>query len=411
MLPPTFIFFTIVFSTLICVFIAIGLWGTAEDDLEWKILRANGFFNQSAMVCFFLASIHSDVAFIRAFVLGGNLCITAWVVLGVPKWPGVWQGFLAGWQWDQMCWTTISLFCVGLPMMRQFMFDDSRVKFDVGKENKELAEAIWREWWRRAGIPRYDFKTIIELAEFVPAPVGYSLPLFGEGSDASSDEEDEQMTNGSGGGQQIFYYIASGGVEASRSTGAGYDFLAGSGQWLDAFALLAAMGHASVALAMQPTCPTAIVNQEGTIVLKWTERNMNRILHAFDGFAPTCLKSIVSGATLDSLYIQANSGADKELIQVIEKTRQELARDSLPKTAAGNYTSGWDQFKASFISIRDLWVPSNHQRVVNAMRAGSQDSAFLLKLQETKTLMNSLLMEVVKKTSMAPAPVGRRSSE
>lgn len=410
MLPATFYFFTIVFSALISIFIAIGFWGTANDDEfgGWQILKANGFFFQCACVCFFLSSVHQDVAFIRVLVLGGNLCITAWVVLGVPKWPGVWQGFLAGWQWDQLLWTTLSLFCVGLPMFRQFMFDDSKVKFDVGKENTELAEAIWREWWRRAGIPRYDFKTIIELAEFIPAPVGYSLPMTAEDSDTSSDSEDEQI-NGSGGAKQIFYYIASGSVEAQlRSARSGHSFTMQDGYWLDAFALLAMMGHASVAFAMQPSSPTAVVNQEGTILLKWTERNMSRILCAFDGFAPSCLKSIVSGSTLDSLYAQANSGVDGQLFQIIEKKRQELARAPLTKKAAGNYSSCWVQFKHSFISIRDLWTPSNHQRVVNAMRAGSQDEAFLMKLQETKSLMNSLI-EVVRVRSMGASMAPMRT--
>jgi hypothetical protein len=78
------------------------------------------------------------------------------------------------------------------------------------------------------------------------------------------------------------------------------------------------------------------------------------------------------------------------LVEVIEKKRQELARAPLAKSAAVNGSSCWFQFKSSFISIRDLWTPSNHQRVVNAMSAGSQEKAFLMELQETKSLMSSL---------------------
>ena len=36
--------------------------------------------------------------------------------------------------------------------------DEEQVTFSVEKSLEPWAEAVWREWWRRSGIPRQDFQ-------------------------------------------------------------------------------------------------------------------------------------------------------------------------------------------------------------------------------------------------------------
>merc|ERR1740123_83380 len=127
------------------------------------------------MFFFAYSSIVSDVAFIRTGVVLANLFITAWSIFGVPTWPRIWRSELAEVHVDQILWCVFHIVFNGIPMFRQFYFDDSKAKFKVGKEYEALAESVWREWFRRSGIPRTDFKAIVEAGDVIRLPPGEKL--------------------------------------------------------------------------------------------------------------------------------------------------------------------------------------------------------------------------------------------
>jgi len=323
----------------------------------------------------------------------GNIFITGWVIYGVATWPDVWFSPISAIHLDQIIWCIVMIAANALPMFRQFKFDDAKINFEV-EDYEEDAEAVWREWWRRSGIPRFDFKMIAELGEWMELAPGTKLStrqMRQDDSDSESDGEEKAPI------EDVFYYIVHGSLTCQPPEGSGLKpFVIKTGQFLDAFVLMAALGQTSVCLALQTGPTMAQVAEEGTVVIKWTQKAMDRIRFSFSTFAPQCMKTIVSSATLDSLYRHEVTPGNISIYEKVEKKRLELVRAPLPKDAACQQRRMWEQFWLNLVSLRDLWDPSPHQRVVNAVQTGSRELTFFSQLDHAKEELAEMQVVAVK---------------
>ncbi|CAL1157524.1 unnamed protein product, partial [Cladocopium goreaui] len=155
----TFLIFASGLLFIILILVAIGVSGSLEADFHgWTVCWFSGPFYQISNFLFFYAGILHDVAFIRSAVVVANLFIAAFLLFGTPTWPALWKSQLACFRVDTVMWMVLCVFVNAVPMFRQLKFDDSKVTFSVDKSLEPFAEAVWREWWRRSGIPRQDFK-------------------------------------------------------------------------------------------------------------------------------------------------------------------------------------------------------------------------------------------------------------
>jgi len=383
----TSVFFAGVLVALLILFIVVAVVGSSSPSFEgWKVAKPNGPFWQIAMFLFMYSGLVMDVAFIRIAVVLANMFITAWVIFGVATWPNIWFSVLAEIHIDQLIWCFLCCFVNALPMFRQFRFDDSKAEFDVGKEYVECAEATWREWWRRSGIPRSDFKAIVERGEFLTLKPGEALQMTKEVGSSSDDSEDE-MNNGKNGHAEepYFYFIYEGTILAEPNRGSGRTpFELHPGCFWDAFELLAVLGQTSIALVMQHATATNFraVAQVETIVIRWPQSAISSLSPA--GFAPGCLRQVVSAATLDHLYRKVISEEYIKTYERVDNKRRELARADLPKNAANVERSLWKQFTMSHFGWRDFWDPSPHQRVINAMHTGSRELSLLKSMKDSR---------------------------
>eukprot|EP00438_Fugacium_kawagutii_P002494 Skav209087 [mRNA] locus=scaffold207:753479:755722:- [translate_table: standard] len=209
----------------------VGRSGPAGDDLDKQGIRSvfwlPGPFYELSNFLFFYAGLLQDLCFVRSAVVVANLFIAAFLLFGAPVWPGLWnsenarfrvapwdarggwmglaaakhqeEGFdlvpRGGW-YDKECrgvsrvvdrprdaqdtvvWMLLAVVVNAVPMFRQLKFDDSKVTFDVDKSLEPQIEAVWREWWRRSGIPRADFKEILKAGEILEIAVGTELSLL-----------------------------------------------------------------------------------------------------------------------------------------------------------------------------------------------------------------------------------------
>jgi len=391
-----FILYLLGLFITIGIVIIVGIDGSYKSDFGgWKIAKANGPFWVLAQIFFLAAGLMLDVAFIRLAVVLGNIFITAWVIYGVATWPDVWFSPIAAIHVDQLVWCLLCILANALPMFRQFRFDDSRISFEI-EDHEEEAEAVWREWWRRSGIPRFDFKMIAEIGEWLEIEPGMVLSTKEKCYDSSdSDGEDKQLDGKTE--SDVFYYIVSGALNCQPDPNSGLkSFQIKSGQFLDAFVLMAALGQTSVCLAMQTGPTTAVGAEKGTLVIKWNQKAMDQIRFSFSTFAPACLKTIVSSATLDSLYRHEVTPEKSFVYENVERRRLELVRAPLPKDAACVERKMWEQFWLNLVSIRDLWDPSPHQRVVNAVMTGSRELSFYKHLEQAKEEVAEMQITAVK---------------
>jgi len=270
-----------------------------------------------------------------------------------------------------------------------------------------MAESIWREWWRRSGIPRTDFKLIIESGEWLQLSPGESLEMVSADTKVSKKVSKNSLNSDEGDGledshptlQDNYYYIVQGEVQCTPFDGSGRkEFTCRSGYFLDAFHLMSTLGQTSASMAMQTGPLNATVGRSrngdeqssGAIVIKWTHSTLvNKIVRSH-GFAPLCLKTIVSSATLDSLYRYAVTDDMLDVYRMCEQKRKELVRGPLPKNAAMPQRSFLKQFWVSHFSWRDMWEPSPHQRVVNAISTGSRELGFIQEVKIARQFMEDL---------------------
>merc|ERR1712217_542642 len=90
-----------------------------------------------------------------------------------------------------------------------------------------------------------------------------------------------------------------------------------------------------------------------------------------------------------------------DIYNMVETKRKELVRMALPKDAAMPQRPFWKQFWMSHISLRDLWEPSPHQRVVNAISTGSREITFLKEVQEARESLFSMRLTASEALSMS----------
>jgi len=126
------------------------------------------------------------------------------------------------------------------------------------------------------------------------------------------------------------------------------------------------------------------------------------------GFAPQCFKAIVTSATIDSLYEQCVEDDSIEIFDAVEKTRKVLARAPLVKSAANLQRSLWDQFKTAHIGWRDLWEPSPHQRVMNAVSTGSRELGYIKELEDARDGLDSMRQTMTKAATMRKMSTARK---
>jgi len=387
-LTQQFIFFLATLSLLIIVLFAFGAYKGASDPAfgGWKWAPPNGLFWQIAMLSFVYSALFSDVVFIRLAVVLANLFITAWVTLGVAHWPDYFQFFLAEIHIDQFIWAAICIIPTVIPMLRQFHYDDANKEFDVG-DQVAVAEKTWRDWFRLSGIPRSDFKIIVEAGSFVTFAPGQAIPLLldskskrkaGSDSDTSdSEDDDDEDIYAHDKFENVFYYIVRGTVQVFPGKANGRQpFTLEQGQFLDSFALMVLLGHSNLCKAMQ-TQPLQASATTEVLVLSWTRDEMVGKVLRTNGFAADCLRLVLCQATVDQLFLASINPDFREDFDRMLRMRQMLQEADLPKGVANPDRSIWSQFKAAHISLHDLWYPSPHQRVVNAAATGSRELSML----------------------------------
>merc|ERR1711920_1124278 len=168
-------------------------------------------------------------------------------------------------------------------------------------------------------------------------------------------------------------------------------FTLSDGSFWDAFGLMGLLGQTSVAMAMESaeiTQYTATVQEGGLVAIRWREADIASLSPA--GFAPECLKTIVSSATLDSLYKAVIPAEQRKIFQAVDNKRKEYARAPLPKNVNNLTRSVFEQFKLAHISWTDLWNPSPHQRVINASHTGSRELTYMRQLDECKKSLRTM---------------------
>lgn len=376
----TFLIFASGLLFIILILVAIGVSGSLEADFHgWTVCWFSGPFYQISNFLFFYAGILHDVAFIRSAVVVANLFIAAFLLFGTPTWPALWKSQLACFRVDTVMWMVLCVFVNAVPMFRQLKFDDSKVTFSVDKSLEPFAEAVWREWWRRSGIPRQDFKDILDAGEFFESVQGTELQLKAEdSSDGSSDGSEMEAE------EEHFYYIVHGRVLLKPASESGIkDITLDAGYFLDGPALMAFVGQSSVVHAMQPVGPRAFVVSDKVLLIRWSSRQILLKIINSGGFALECLRIVVASATLDAFYKNAVKEDFLPTFESVEAKRQELLRAALPKDAAMLQRSIFQQFWLSHISWGDLWQPSPKQRVINAVRTGSRELGFRQHRHET----------------------------
>ncbi|CAK9005498.1 unnamed protein product [Durusdinium trenchii] len=377
---------------LIAFLAAVAVTGSLQPGFPgWEVVEICGPFYQIANFFFFYAGILHDVAFIRTCVVLGFLFITAYLLYGTPAWPQIWEPERAFFRMDSVFWMILALVVNVVPLLRQIRFDDSKVKFCVADETQERwAEAVWREWWRRSGIPRADFKDIVEAGEFLELVASTELPLKmseidsdGTFSDSDGSWEDES---------DVFYYIVTGKIQLTPDVDSGVKvFTFDDGYFVDGARFVTALGQSSVIFAMQQQLPTVKVVSEKALVIRWTLRSIHEKIVKSNGFALECLRLVVASSTLDSLYRTAVKEDSLCTFQAVDQMKKECLRGPLPKNAAMLQRSFLQQFYLSHFTWADLWRPSPRQRAINAVQTGSRELAFRQTCQETDDRMRSMV--------------------
>lgn len=396
---------------LVSCLIAYGQYMAASDNFKgWRWTPASGPLWQLAMFCFFYSNFMSDVAFIRVFVIIANVLVTAWATFGCARWPCSWSSALAAFQLDGLSWCILAVLTAGIPMWRQFHFDDSSKEFQVKKRYAQAAEAMWREWFRRSGIPRADFKLIIEAGEFLEAPVDSVLPMFIEGpktsgmSSTGGGRDEASLDNGNCNGHadgafaDCYYYIVDGNVRSqAHYAGGSQESTLRAGQFLDFVELLALFGQPSMATALQlqplsarvaldslyaedgvavPVDPMGAPPQRrlpGALVIRWSRTALFQKVLRSNGFAAQCMEMVLSQTTLDHLWARSLSPSHLPRYEQLEGKRREFHHAPLSKESAMQTRPLWKQFQMAHISLVDLWEPSPRLRAANASATGNRE--------------------------------------
>jgi hypothetical protein len=365
---------------------------------------------QLAMFCFLYMAFLCDTLFIRLFVIIGVSLMLVWQISGVPAWPYVWNVELEGLPIDAIIWTTLICIANGIPAFRQLYYNDANVRF--GGPYEDEAEATWRDWFRRSGITRADFKMIIQAAEWIELSPNASLPQSvhdepenSSGDSSASAKEDE-----------YYYYCVDGRVELAWELairGAPVDAegtVLGSGDFLNGLSLLAFFGQAHVGMALREnasvharvTADSSFISsdesskgeagnshdtiRDGALLLRWSKGALiSQVLdHPCD--AAAAMRLCVNQNCLHTIYREALPSGMRPRFQKACEMRRHHNRTPLPRDAAAQKRPLLKQWLMSHVSYRSVLKPSPFERAINALTVGSQEWEQMGKLRSSDQL-------------------------
>eukprot|EP00929_Paragymnodinium_shiwhaense_P065763 TRINITY_DN32949_c0_g2_i1.p1 TRINITY_DN32949_c0_g2~~TRINITY_DN32949_c0_g2_i1.p1 ORF type:complete len:475 (-),score=70.12 TRINITY_DN32949_c0_g2_i1:178-1602(-) len=378
----------------------------ALDSFGGPVWHASMFF-------FLYAGMLSDTVFIRASLVMAQSLLLLWAILGYAHWPHFQNGISL--PLDQAFWSGMCILVAAIPLFRQLTIRDARVNFkDAGVDKDFLedeAEAIWRDWYRRSGIPRADFKVILECCDWVQLEPGSRVPMWIGGAGPT----DDAFRYGN-----AFYYVLGGRLECTSHYKEGArNFRVDPGNFIDAFALMLLLGQPSSALAMQCgemeahvakdstftrlststtvsfatpqgqdqtlTSPLAVESptfgdgrtghpQRGALLMRLDREKILRRVVEQPGLALQSLRLLVTQATMDNLFSSSLDAKSRRRYNAVQAVRMRVNTCPLPAVAASPSMRKRTQWWLAHLRPRDFWYPGPEQRAVNAIRAGNYES-------------------------------------
>mmetsp|Transcript_33132 Transcript_33132/g.93789 ORF Transcript_33132/g.93789 Transcript_33132/m.93789 type:complete len:440 (-) Transcript_33132:450-1769(-) len=352
-----------------------------------ELEQFNGPMFQLAMVAFAWVGFLKDTLFIRIAVGLGVVLVTAWSLMGVPKWP-LWWDHDHGFALNALLWGGLQSVIVGIPLCMQLLSSDKRQVFPT--EHEEEAEAMWRTWYYRVGVSRADFKDILGAGRWVQLQPGEELPVWTErepqkGSAPAVIRCPTPFGN-------TYYYVFGGRLDCQTTcSGRPHASTASPGRFINGFPLLTLFGATPGALAIQdgPMLATVAVNsvytplagskldtgteQQGALVFMWRDQEIMHEVVRSGGFAGDAFRLMLTQAIMEEMYdrlLHLEDPAIGNTYTAVQGTRMANDIAPLPKDVAE--TSQRKSFWAQFVHSHGWpWHISPRERAVNAITYGS----------------------------------------
>jgi len=334
---------------------------------------------------------------------------------------------------DALIWCGLCIIVAAVPLCKQLAYKDAKIDLDCGHMT-HMAEAMWRDWFRRSGIPRRDFKRVLDCGEWLELLPGSNVPMF---APETSVADTRSYCD-------VYYYVVDGCLECRSCYKEGNrNFTARAGSFVDAMSLIGFLGQPTAALAMQlgpldvkvaltstfslavpladdssgsPTLtspagsplaspkqhcdsrcrpmlrstgqsqrsPSAEFARRGALLLRLRRSELLERVVCGPGLASAALRLTVTQSTLDNLFcesITACQPAVRRRYDVIHDMRQRLNHEALPLNAADIKYPIWKQWWRAHSSLRDFCRPGPEQRAMNAIRLATQEEAQMEELR------------------------------
>jgi len=208
------------------------------------VAPSNGPIYHAAEFFFLYAGVFGDTVFIRISLILAQLLVFLWTVCGTPEWP-YFTSESAAFHPDAFVWCGLCIVVAAVPLWQQLTYKDSDTELDCGSMT-HMAEAMWRDWFRRSGIPRSDFKKVLDCGEWVELFPGSSVPMFSSMNEAAAAANDQTSYG------DVYYYVVDGCLDCKSHYKEGdRTFMARPGSFVDAMHLIGLLGQPTAALAMQ----------------------------------------------------------------------------------------------------------------------------------------------------------------
>lgn len=189
-----------------------------------------------------------DTVFIRICLILAQVLIFVWTTCGTPEWPYLVNVESIQFHIDTFMWCSLCIIVAAVPLYHQLSYKDSEIDLDCGRMT-HMAEAMWRDWFRRSGIPRADFKKVLDCGEWLEVPPGSNLSMFAPETSMAETTSNSRSTMTYG---DVYYYVMDGCLECKSFYKEGErTFTARPGSFIDAMNLIAFLGQPTAALAMQ----------------------------------------------------------------------------------------------------------------------------------------------------------------
>lgn len=356
---------------------------------------SNGPLWHAAEFFFLYAGIFGDTVFVRISLILAQILIFAWITLGCPEWPDVMSPNSDPiFHLDAFLWCSLCVVVAAIPLYHQLTHNDARTCLDCGPMT-DMAEAMWRDWFRRSGIPRSEFKKILDAGEWFELSPGEIVPM------AFADST-------------VYYYVVGGCVDCRARYKEGDRFFERRhGSFLDAFDLMGFLGQPTAALAMQlspmeaqvdlnstyslkvPTVNSdtslssrrlgtpllrrsssaAELEKRGALLIRWQKTALLEGVMCSGGLALSAFRLIVTQSTLDNVFSEviASKTNMRRRYDVIHDMRQRLNDAPLPVDAASPKRRMGMQWWLAHVSMREFWRPGQEQRAMNAITLDNQE--------------------------------------